>query len=254
METKKLFPEAIQNGIKPSLSIWRIFDLVLPPFCCHCSKLGNEICRKCLSEIEIIDQNRVCLKCGQKTERSHICIKYELYFDKIRSWGYYTGPLRTVIQKLKYQRGIGLSEYFVPVLKNFIYRWYKEIDLVVPVPIGKKREHQRGYNQSALLAKPISKKLTIQYSTLAIERIRETASQVGLTADERKENIKGAFRARETVIKNKHVLLFDDITTTGSTLNECAKALKLAGALSVSCFTIAKAISTKILINGMEAE
>lgn len=147
-----------------------------------------------------------------------------------------------MIQKIKYHRAIGLTEYFIPALSDFVSQWFQNVNLIIPVPLGKNREHQRGYNQAGILAKPIARRLSIPFSNSALERIRETESQVGLSAEKRKINIQGAFRAREKFVKGKVILVLDDISTTGSTLNECAKALKKAGALKVFCFTFAKAV------------
>jgi ComF family protein len=99
----------------------------------------------------------------------------------------------------------------------------------------------RGYNQTALFAKPVARELGIQYLPEAVTRVRETVSQVGLSAHERKTNISDAFQADKILVDGLIILLMDDITTTGATINECSKSLKLAGAASVFCFTLAKA-------------
>jgi len=87
----------------------------------------------------------------------------------------------------------------------------------------------------------LAQNLDINYFPNSVVRIRETTSQVGLSARERQANIRDAFFAKEQLVQGQNILLLDDITTTGATINECAKALKLAGAASVSCFTLAKA-------------
>ena len=95
-----------------------------------------------------------------------------------------------------------------------------------PDAFSRRREHTRGYNQSALFAKPAARALGIPYLPDAVVRTRETISQVGLTAEERKTNLAGAFLGDGNQVADLSILLLDDITTTGSTLNECAKALK----------------------------
>lgn len=220
---------------------WRVVDLFFPPLCCHCGCLGSEICTDCFNAIELVNQSRYCARCGHRLHRKEICPRSEIFFDAIHSWGYYSGPLKSVIHKLKYHQGIGLVRYLTPHLVVFIQKWYSVIDAIIPLPLGKKREHQRGYNQTAMFAKPVARELGLLYIPGAVKRIRETPSQVGLSSTERKTNVRDAFLADENLINNKHILLFDDITTTGSTINECAKALKLAKAASVSCFTLAKA-------------
>jgi len=112
--------------------------------------------------------------------------------------------------------------------------------MIVPIPLGEKREIVRGYNQSVLIAKPISEYFNIPMYEHALIRSRDTKSQVGLNYEERKKNMKNAFRADKSICNNKSILLIDDIVTTFSTLNESAKALKLAGAQKVFCFTVAR--------------
>jgi ComF family protein len=191
--------------------------------------------------IELIDQTVFCEKCGQSRHKNLICKTTGIFFDSIHSWGYYTGPLKGIVQKLKYKRGVGLARVLVPHLCSFISSLFGSIDVIIPLPLGRKRELSRGYNQTALFAKPIAKELGIQYLPEAVERIRETISQVGLSARERETNIQDAFRSDKVKVQGMNILLMDDITTTGATINECAKSLKLAGAASVDCFTLAKA-------------
>lgn len=228
---------------------WHMIDIFFPPFCCHCGKLGYEVCPECFDQITTIDQSRFCHYCGQKKHKNKICDSEGIFFNRIHSWGSYSGPLKSIIRKLKYNRGLGLVNYFLSDIVDFIHVWFKEIDTIIPLPLGKMREHQRGYNQTAVFAKPVAEILRIEYLPDLVERTRETISQVGLTVVERKENILDAFHADRSKVSGKRFLIMDDITTTGSTINECSKALKLAGAANVSCFTLAKAN-----INNLELE
>jgi len=118
-------------------------------------------------------------------------------------------------------------------------RW--AVDAVVPVPIGIVRQAQRGYNQAALLALPIALGLNFAYRPKAIEKIRDTRSQVGLSLSERLENVKGAFRAKPELVESKRVLLVDDVTTSGATIDACGEALFEAGATQVFGITLARA-------------
>jgi ComF family protein len=221
--------------------IWQAVDLFIPPFCCHCGRLGFEICPQCFSSIELVNQSAYCGICGQINHQEGICQSEGLFFERIYSFGFYTGALKSIIQKLKFHRGVGLSRYLVPSICGLIRRYLPDVDAVVSLPLGARRQLSRGYNQSAVFSKPVAHTLGIPFLPEAVKRIRETASQVGLSARERKLNIRDAFFAEERLAANRHFLLMDDITTTGSTINECAKALKSAGAASVSCFTLAKA-------------
>jgi ComF family protein len=119
-------------------------------------------------------------------------------------------------------------------------RW--EVDLVVPVPLSQARFRERGYNQAALLALPLALSCRIRYNSKTLTRIRETASQVGLSAQRRQENVIDAFLAERISAQGKRILLVDDVATTGATLDACAKALMLAGAQNVLCLTLARAV------------
>lgn len=226
---------------RPVDFLWQTVDLIYPPFCCHCGRLGYEVCPNCLNEIELLDQSLICEKCGQNSHKKGICESEDIFFDCIHPWGFYTGPLKSIVQKLKYNRGVGLAKDLVPHISSFISTWFGNIDAIIPLPLGRRRELTRGYNQTALFAKPVAKELGIPYMPNAVERVRETISQVGLSACERKSNIHDAFQADEILVNGRKILLMDDITTTGATINECAKSLKLAGAATVFCFTLAKA-------------
>lgn len=235
-----------RSSVKPESIYWQVIDLFFPPFCCHCGKLGFEVCPECLNRIERIDQTQFCEKCGHTVHPGKKCLEGGVFFNNIRSWAYYSDTLKSMIRYLKYHRGTGIIKYLVPEIVNFINQWFDHIDVIVPLPLGKQREHIRGYNQTALFAKPAARALRIDYLPKAVVRTRETISQVGLSAEERKSNIKDAFFANSELIKGLNILLMDDITTTGSTINECAKALANAGAANVFCFTLAKAVNKNL--------
>ncbi|MDO9545289.1 MAG: ComF family protein [Pelolinea sp.] len=224
-------------------SFWRFIDLLYPPFCCNCGKIGYEICPECFSEIETISTQQICKICGRiisADKTCPICEKSHPVFDQARSWGIYTGALKQIIQKIKYERGFGVIEYISKPLIECIINWGISADLIVPIPLGKQREKERGYNQSALIASPISNYFDIPINDHALTRIRETRSQVGLNYEERNNNIKDAFQADRSAVFRKSVLLIDDIATTCATLNESAKALRYSGASKIFCFTVAQ--------------
>ncbi|HVP21330.1 MAG TPA: ComF family protein [Anaerolineaceae bacterium] len=115
-----------------------------------------------------------------------------------------------------------------------------KIELILPVPLSGLRLQERGYNQAAMLAKPLSLATGIPYKPKAIARIRNTRAQVGLKASERLENVKDAFLANPDIARGKRILLVDDVTTTGATISACASALKNAGAQSIYGLTLAR--------------
>lgn len=116
------------------------------------------------------------------------------------------------------------------------------VDLVVPVPLGVARQAERGYNQAALLARPVALANQVAYSTKALWRTRETRSQVGLSLEQRWENVADSFSADPEKAKGKTVLVVDDVATSGATLDACAAALHSAGANQIFALTLARAL------------
>jgi len=159
----------------------------------------------------------------------------------LRSWAIFSGPLRTAIHSLKYQRNIPLGIELADQLRIVYEKEKWAVDLVVPVPLSKKRKKERGFNQAKILAYPLAKKVGVPFDTECIKRIKETRSQVGLTIKERKFNVANAFSTDQIFVKSKRILLVDDVATTGATLNECAISLLQAGAKEVYALTLARA-------------
>ena len=118
-----------------------------------------------------------------------------------------------------------------------------DIDLLVPVPLGKSRLKERGYNQVGLVARPLAYEVGLQYAPDALWKSRETRSQVGLSILQRRDNVYGAYQASPESVKRKSILLMDDVATTGSTIQSCAETLLTAGAREVYALTIARALS-----------
>lgn len=121
-----------------------------------------------------------------------------------------------------------------------------DLDIVVPVPLGVVRRKERGYNQASLLARPVAMKLNLHYQLKALRRVRETQSQVELNREQRKLNVAGAFQADPKRVADKNILVIDDVTTSGSTLDSCAEALLSAGAGKVYGLTLARAENLSI--------
>lgn len=160
----------------------------------------------------------------------------------MRSWSLYGGPIRSAIHSLKYQNNLGLGEKLAIHLAPFVKDQGWPIDVVVPVPLGRKRLKERGYNQVGLVAMPLASLLDWAYLPNAIIRIKDSRSQVGLTPLQRLENVENAFHGDPQKINNKVVLLMDDITTTGATAKSCTHALLNAGAKEVYVVTLARAV------------
>jgi competence protein ComFC len=154
----------------------------------------------------------------------------------------FEGPIRNTIHSLKYRRNMALGDVLAGPLAAYARKLGWQVDLVVPVPLGKQRMKERGYNQAALLAMPVAYMQEWRYVPGSIFRIRETRSQVGLSAVERKENIADAFQADPAKVSGMAVLLIDDVTTTGATVAACSEALREAGATTIHALTLARAL------------
>jgi ComF family protein len=219
---------------------WYFIDLFFPPRCVQCHSVGQPICPQCFPLIQWIGAP-FCSICGQPlgTAGVHTCIDTRL-LRRIQSAAVFSGPMRRSIHALKYYSDRSLAHYLVDISFSHFSSHSWEADLILPVPLGSQREAQRGYNQSFLLAEALSLKTCIPLDAKCISRRRETRSQVGLSLEERKQNVENAFSASS--VKSKKVLLVDDVCTTGATLQSCASSLVSAGAESVAALTLARAI------------
>lgn len=138
---------------------------------------------------------------------------------------------------------MGLGDAFAAHLSEYAASLNRPIGLVVPVPLGHKRMQERGYNQVGLIARSLALSMRIAYAPYALSRVRETRTQVGLTKLERHDNVRGAFRAEGKCVKDRVVLLMDDVATTGSTLSSCAEAFYAEGARDVFALTVSHALT-----------
>jgi competence protein ComFC len=187
----------------------------------------------------------VCKYCGLPLSRPGLCPTCndsQPPYKAIRSWVVFEGPIRHAIHSLKYGRNAALGDALAPHLAEYARQLGWRVDLVVPVPLGKQRMPERGYNQVGLLAMPLAAIQGWFYSPQVLVRVRETRSQVGLSPIERKENISGAFRAEPVLAAGKVILLVDDVVTTGATLAACSEALVKAGAKYIYALTLARAL------------
>jgi ComF family protein len=223
-------------------------QLLFPPLCTGCGRLGENFCASCAQAVEPVPQPQ-CAHCGRPqpspTPRCANCRRHP--HDPLRltrTAALYTSPLRQAIHALKYEAQSELA----PLLARYLVAVYanepwcdltQSITAVVPVPLHPQRLEERGYNQAELLAASfcVAAQLPLQPTWLA--RIRETRQQVGLGPGERYTNVEGAFCATADVV-GQHLLLIDDVYTTGATLRACANAALAAGATSVYGLTLAQ--------------
>lgn len=161
-------------------------------------------------------------------------------FERMWSFGIYEGPLRVAINLFKYH---GIRRLARPLSEFILKMNIPNIDTIIPVPLHVKRLKERGFNQSALLARYIAQRIDVKLDLDSLMRMRLTRPQVELNASDRTKNVKGAFKViRKESIANRAILLIDDVITTGSTMKECALELIRAGASKVYCISLARGI------------
>ena len=144
--------------------------------------------------------------------------------------GYLEGTLRTAIHRFKYSNMRPLAVPLARLASEYLGQNHLPVKIVVPVPLHSRRFRDRGYNQSELLAEQIGSAMGLRVVVDVLQRVRSTVPQVGLSADQRRKNVTGAFRCTGTSLKGQDVLLVDDVCTTGATLEACSVALQEAGA------------------------
>jgi competence protein ComFC len=212
------------------------------------------ICDECLSSFEPVPK-RACDVCGrpldgfetQLNERlvCPLCHENKYAFERVRSYGLYRDALVRAILVLKFERMEPLGEWFARRLAEVAERERETLtaDVVVPVPLHRDREKERGYNQADLLAKPLAKRLKLPHKGVLLVRTRPRPDKQILSLEERWESVRGAFATRPgSQVDKQRVLLVDDVMTTGATLDACARALLEARAKSVIGLTVARAI------------
>lgn len=213
-----------------------------PQRCAYCGKVISaerfacDSCQKVLPRIK----DEICFRCGRGIK--FCSCKGEKYFVSQVASFYYEGVVRNGLHRFKFRNGRQNAEAFCIEMVKTVSERYADVtfDCIVAVPMTKKSIRQRGYNQIDLLCRGLEERLGIRYEKDALIKLYETGKQHGISLILRKGNLTGVFDVPEPeMIKDKVVLLCDDISTTGETFNECAKMLWLCGAKEVHCISIA---------------
>ena len=223
--------------------LWQSLDLLFPPECGGCGRRGERWCARCDADAERLAPPW-CPSCGMPSPRGEVCSRCREHppaWQALRSWAFFGGPVRNALHRIKYHRDIALADVLtLQMLKTYRTHLTWQVDVVLPVPLSRRRLRERGYNQAALFALPLALALGVSYRPATLRRVRHTRSQVGLSWEQRQENVAGAFLASPHAASGKTVLLVDDVVTTGATLNACASALRSAGARRVYAFSVAR--------------
>lgn len=234
-----------------------LLDLVYPRSCVACGReidgeVSHYLCWECSRQIRYQSHEAFCSRCGRDIPGPHTgsfvcsaCRAHPPAFDVARSAAHFDGPVQTLIHTLKYRKG----DYLVPELTDLLEACHSRhyaaegADVVCPVPLHTVRRLSRGYNQSALLGEELARRLGLPFVSDLLVRTRDTPTQTHLSAERRRENMRGAFAANPVLwdwASGRVVLLIDDVMTTGATLSEAAGALRRAGAARVLALTVAR--------------
>jgi len=231
-------------------------DVLFPPRCQSCGQVTDDLtaglfCAACAGDIRYIVPP-VCPACGapvpaREGEPSLCgdCRTAPKPFHIARSAAVFTGGLLEVIHRFKYHRRPALGKSLGKLLAGDAYAGIniRDYSMIIPVPLHVRRLRERGFNQSLLLARAVSAGCGAPVDFLSLRRERDTPPQTRMGRRERQANIRGAFRVvHPDRIKDRHILLIDDVYTTGSTLAECARALLDSGAARVGVLTLARAL------------
>lgn len=226
-------------------SALKFFECIfLPNRCIFCGKLiapFEEKCEECEVNLPVIN-GEICRKCGQKKEECACKYERTKFYDAIAAPFYYEDAIKEGIHRFKFQREKYLGKVYARYLADCFRERYsgESFDCIACVPVDRKKRGYRGFNQSEVLAKELSKLISVPFRGDMLKKLYPNREQVGLKGRRRIGNVLGVFDVNDKYnLNGKRILLIDDVKTTGSTLSECGKMLFLYGADKVFCLTVA---------------
>ena len=220
-------------------------DFFFPRHCVGCGATGDFLCASCCQGLPRL-LAPFCNKCGRPESSGGLCPTCwgrQTEIDGIRSPFRFDGVVRQAIHELKYHNLKAISGRLAELLAIYLQSSPVSGDVLVTVPLHPRRMRQRGYNQSELLARELGRLVALPVIQDCLIRIKDGLHQAKTaTVDDRRTNVADAFTCRDRRLSGRHVLLVDDVCTSGATLEACAVALKAAGAVSVWGLTLAREI------------
>ena len=220
-------------------------DFFFPKQCVGCGKVGDFLCLSCKGKVPRLVPP-VCPKCGRPEPSGIVCPscwQEKAEIDGVRSPFLFDDVMRQAIHQLKYYNLKAISSCLAHLLADYLVATPLPGGVLVPVPLHPKRLRQRGYNQSSLLARELSKFTDLPVIENCLIRVKQAQPQARTTnVEERRKNVIDAFACRDEGVSGKQVILIDDVCTSGATLESCARVLKNKGAISVWGLTLAREI------------
>lgn len=218
-------------------------SLLLPARCVGCGLRGELLCPSCDRDVPWLPYP-LCPGCGQIgrhiADRNE-CSGTSAHLADVLVACAFEGPVRKAVHALKYRGARNHAALLADLVVRARALDLGGIDLLVPVPLSRNRQRVRGFNQAELIARAVARRLDVPFASEAVLRSRDTMSQVGLDGDQRRANVAGAFLCPDAaLVSGRHVVLLDDVTTTGATFRACAEPLADAGAASVTGLAVAK--------------
>ena len=223
-------------------------NILYPPRCLVCDGIGSkdrDLCESCEQSLPWL--HNACVQCALPLADDlngslfcGRCLKKKPYFDESLSLFSFESEIIRLVHQLKFHDNLAAARLFGNLIAEFMVKKSDKPDCLLPVPLYKKRLRQRGFNQSIEISRALGKAWDIPMENNGVKRLRETQSQTGLDAKQRRRNIRNAFEIVDS-INYEHVAIVDDVVTTGSTVNELARILKRKGVKRVSVYSIARA-------------
>jgi ComF family protein len=228
--------------LNKSLTINHLLAYLFKQNCTLCAAPTNSelsLCQDCIKDL-VPAPHPSCPQCGLSTQGDICgkCIKQRPHYDATHALFTYSYPADAMLQHYKYNNALYLCQTFAQLLIDKIQD--NDIDVIIAMPLHPSRIKERGFNQSLEVAKIIAKQCNISLDHTSCSRIKNTPPQASLPLKSRLKNMKNAFQCSQSFI-GQHVVLIDDVMTTGSSLNELAKIIKKAGARKISCYVLARA-------------